>query len=206
MASSSSAQPEETIAFATTEEAITHLVRMRDSAEIPTTDSEIPHIRQYLKRLQAITLWYNAQPKAPFSSAPPITLFANEIRFADAADATAHLTLANTRQVAAGISNESQEELRGHIQDAGRLSDAIPHKYQAKANNFVLLCAQVPTNYTAAKRDGWFVELGDDEAVWREMHHDQTVPHHTLAVKIADHTVSLPFPPPPPLPSLTDDG
>ena len=113
-----------------------------------------------------------------------------------AGDATLQLFLANKRQREAGLVMESSQELSTHIQISGKAQLAIHNQYKARGYNFFLCCAHPPSIYQAAKDDGWFVRLRNDEREWKKRFHDRTVPHHTLAVKIYSRTVSslMPFP------------
>ncbi|MCJ1231634.1 hypothetical protein MMC12_008313, partial [Toensbergia leucococca] len=113
---------------------------------------------------------------------------ANEIRFMSAGDATLQLFLANKRQREAGLVMESSQELSTHIQISGKAQLAIHNQYKARGYNFFLCCAHPPSIYQAAKDDGWFVRLRNDEREWKKRFHDRTVPHHTLAVKIYSRT------------------
>jgi hypothetical protein len=175
-------------------EAITFL---RDAAwpdSLPTGDSEIEEIQAYLAQLQLSAQAYNAGPKPP-ESAAWVNIFANEIRFKNAVEASAYLTRVHARQTTTGdppISNETEAELTEHIQKAGKLNDAMHSSFNRRGTaNFFLLCVHPPLNYAAAVRDGWFVGFEGTEAERLELYQNFQLWHYTLAVKVKGRTVSL---------------
>jgi len=173
-------------------EAITFI---RDAAQpdsLPTGDSEIEEIQAYLAQLQLSARTYNAGPKPP-NSAPHINIFPNEIRFKNAAAASTYLTRVHNKQTTTGdppISSETEAELIEHIQQAGKLNDAMHSSFSRQnAANFFLLCVHPPLNYAAAVRDGWFVGFNGSEAERVELYQNFQLWHHTLAVKVKGRSV-----------------
>jgi hypothetical protein len=171
---------------------------VRDAAQpdsLPTGDSEIEEIQAYLAQLQLSARVYNTGPKDP-KSAPRVNIFPNEIRFKHAVAASTYLTRVHAKQTATGnppISDETDAELTEHIQQVGKLNDAMHSSFSRQgAANFFLLCVHPPLNYAAAVRDGWFVGFDGSEEERVELYETFQLWHHTLAVKVKGRTVSLP--------------
>jgi hypothetical protein len=174
-------------------DAITFIREAAKPDSLPTSESEIEEIQAYLAQLQRSAQVYNAGPKLP-ESAPRINIFANEIRFKNAAAASTYLTRVHVKQTTTGdppISDETKAELAEHIQQVGKLNEAMHSSFSRQGTaNFFLLCVHPPLNYAAAVRDGWFIGFDGGEEERVELYSNFQLWHHTLAVKVKGRTVS----------------
>jgi hypothetical protein len=175
--------------------AITFIREAARPDSLPTGDSEIEVIKAYLTQFQLSAQAYNVGAKPP-ESAPRINIFPNEIRFKNGAAALTYLTRVHARQTITGnppISSETEAELAEHIQQAGKLNEAMHSSFSRQnAANFFLLCVHPPLNYSAAVRDGWFVGFDGGEEEQLELYSNFQLWHHTLAVKVKGRTVGFP--------------
>ena len=172
------------------QDCINQLITLRDSDLLPVRDSEVSAICLFLQEVVAIIYRFQAHSQTHPQIPATISIYPNEISYVSAADANRQLTLTHERQSAAGVVQESPEELKSHIRDAGKLNIACSHFYKAKAINLFLFRASPPLNFMAAKRDGWFDGLQGSDAEWEVLYHNRTVPYRSLAVKITEHVVS----------------
>ncbi|MCJ1224741.1 hypothetical protein MMC12_001386 [Toensbergia leucococca] len=171
------------------QDCINQLITLRDSDLLPVRDSEVSAICLFLQEVVAIIYRFQAHSQTHPQIPATISIYPNEISYVSAADANRQLTLTHERQSAAGVVQESPEELKSHIRDAGKLNIACSHFYKAKAINLFLFRASPPLNFMAAKRDGWFDGLQGSDAEWEVLYHNRTVPYRSLAVKITEHVM-----------------